>query len=64
MTHEPTDDEVERACAAGHYGTGHEIMRVMLRVAMNPPTPKPIAGDEIEVTRATVNAGASDWQKE
>lgn len=53
-----TDDMVERACAAGSYGTGHEIMRMMLEAALNPPL-KP----EITVTPEMLKAGEDEFQK-
>lgn len=48
---EPTDDEIDRACAAGNFGTGREMMRIMLRAALNPP-----AEPEIAVTEAMLDA--------
>ncbi len=49
---EPTEDEIERARAAGYGGTGREIIRTMLRAAFN-PTQEP----EIEVTDEMMDAG-------
>lgn len=57
---EPTECEVDRACAAGNYGTGREIMRTMLRAALNPPK-----DPEIDVTESMYSAaeanGAAGW---
>lgn len=47
-----TDEMVERACAAGRYGTGRVMMRIMLDAALNPP-----AEPEIVVTEAMKAAG-------
>lgn len=50
---DPTEDEIDRACAAGNYGTGREIMRIMLRSAFNPP--------EVNVTTKQMEEGCRAW---